>query len=657
MQGIDGCCRISPRSGCNKIGLALRVNADGNSRNRVKVCQHPRCIPLGMKKSGTAEETELIFAFVSLSYRNSNKEVEGFFNTKRFSQYIRRNYMNKEKMTGSRIIIETLIEQGVTDVFGYPGGQVLNIYDELYKASDRINHILTAHEQGASHAADGYSRATGKVGVVIATSGPGATNLVTGIATAMLDSIPMVAITGNVPTSLIGRDSFQEINITGVTLPITKHNYFVSDVNELADTIREAFQIAKSGRPGPVLIDVPKDVQTAECDFVSGSVAEPLPQSEATDDDIAKAAELIANAKRPYIYIGGGAAGSCDPADVKALAEKIDGYIGCSFMGLSMLPNSYERFLGMQGMHGKYASSMANKDADLIIGIGVRFSDRATGNTAKYAKKAKIIQLDTDLSEINKNVKVELGLIGNISSSLKRILNCCETQSHPEWNEIVKQHKDKEIEIDTQAEKNSQTDMTPKKIFDVINKIKDENTVIATDVGQHQMWTAQYVDFEKPRRFASSGGLGTMGYGLGAAIGAQIASGDRTVLITGDGSFGMNLNELATAVTYNTPVVIVVMNNGVLGMVRQWQTLFYGKRYSNTTLGRKTDFVKLADAFGLPAERVSTLQEFEKAFETAMKHNGPYLIDTLINMDEFVLPMLPPGGSIDDIITSKEEAE
>lgn len=565
--------------------------------------------------------------------------------------------MQPQKMTGSRIIIETLIEQGVTDVFGYPGGQVLNIYDELYKASDRINHILTAHEQGASHAADGYSRATGKVGVVIATSGPGATNLVTGIATAMLDSIPMVAITGNVPTSLIGRDSFQEINITGVTLPITKHNYFVSDVNELADTIREAFQIAKSGRPGPVLIDIPKDVQIAECEFVPSEVVSYLPQAEASDEDIDHAVQLISKAQRPYIYIGGGAAGSCDADDIKALAEKIDGYVGCSFMGLSLLPNSYERFLGMQGMHGKYASSLANKDADLIIGIGVRFSDRATGNTAKYAKKAKIIQLDTDLSEINKNVKVDIGLIGNIVSSLKRIIERTEKQVHPEWNEIVKNHKKKEAEIEQKAEIASNTDMTPKKIFDIINKIKDENTVIATDVGQHQMWTAQYVDFEKPRRFASSGGLGTMGYGLGAAIGAQIASGDRTVLITGDGSFGMNLNELATAVTYNTPVVIVVMNNGVLGMVRQWQTLFYGKRYSNTTLGRKTDFIKLADAFGLAAERVSTLQEFEKAFETAMKHNGPYLIDTLIDMDEFVLPMLPPGGSIDDIITSKEEAE
>lgn len=560
-----------------------------------------------------------------------------------------------EMMSGAQIIIETLIEQGVTDVFGYPGGQVLNIYDELYKASDRINHVLAAHEQGASHAADGYSRVTGKVGVVIATSGPGATNLVTGIATAMLDSIPMVAITGNVPTSLIGKDSFQEINIMGITLPITKHNYFVTDVNELADTIREAFQIAKSGRPGPVLIDVPKDVQIAKCEYERKGVVDFAPLKIADDSDVEKAVELINKCEKPYIYIGGGAAGLGMTKEIMAFADKIDAYIGCTFMGLSAMPNSYERFLGMEGMHGHYASSMANKEADLIIGIGVRFSDRATGNTAKYATGAKLIQLDVDLSEINKNIQVDVGLVGDIKSSFARISERCEKAEHKQWEQEVTALKTEEKRIIDEAEEASNGAMTPKKIFDVINKVKDKSTIIATDVGQHQMWAAQYTDFEQKRRFASSGGLGTMGYGLGAAIGAAVATGDKTVLITGDGSFGMNLNELATAVTYNTPIVIVLLNNGVLGMVRQWQTLFFDKRYSNTTLGRKTDFVKLAEAFGLEAERVSSIDEFEKAFKKGMAHNGPYLIDTLINMDEFVLPMLPPGGSIDDMITKVEE--
>ena len=560
-----------------------------------------------------------------------------------------------EMMSGAQIIIETLIEQGVTDVFGYPGGQVLNIYDELYKASDRINHVLAAHEQGASHAADGYSRVTGKVGVVIATSGPGATNLVTGIATAMLDSIPMVAITGNVPTSLIGKDSFQEINIMGITLPITKHNYFVTDVNELADTIREAFQIAKSGRPGPVLIDVPKDIQIAKCEYERKGVVDFAPLKIADDSDVEKAVELINKCEKPYIYIGGGAAGLGMTKEIMAFADKIDAYIGCTFMGLSAMPNSYERFLGMEGMHGHYASSMANKEADLIIGIGVRFSDRATGNTAKYATGAKLIQLDVDLSEINKNIQVDVGLVGDIKSSFARISERCEKAEHKQWEQDVTALKTEEKRIIDEAEEASNGAMTPKKIFDVINKVKDKSTIIATDVGQHQMWAAQYTDFEQKRRFASSGGLGTMGYGLGAAIGATVATGNKTVLITGDGSFGMNLNELATAVTYNTPIVIVLLNNGVLGMVRQWQTLFFDKRYSNTTLGRKTDFVKLAEAFGLEAERVSSIDEFEQAFKRGMAHNGPYLIDTLINMDEFVLPMLPPGGSIDDMITKVEE--
>lgn len=558
------------------------------------------------------------------------------------------------KITGAQIIIETLIEQGVTDVFGYPGGQVLNIYDELYKASDRINHVLAAHEQGAAHAADGYSRATGKVGVVIATSGPGATNLVTGIATAMLDSIPMVAITGNVPCSLIGKDSFQEIDITGITLPITKHNYFANNIEELADIIREAFSIAKSGRPGPVLIDVPKDVQTALCEFEPKSEPSPyFPQRIAPESDIDAAVKLINEAKRPYIYIGGGAAGEGMTKEIMQMAEKIDAYVGCTFMGLSALCNSYERFLGMQGMHGRYASSMANKDADLIIGVGIRFSDRATGNVKKYAKGAKIIQLDPDFAEINKNVRVDVGIIGDIVDSFGRILAKCEEKKNPEWNEIIGGYVAEENRIAKEAMEASGDSLTPRRVFEIINRIKDKDTIIATDVGQHQMWTAQFTDFERTRRFVSSGGLGTMGFGLGAAIGAAISEGDRTVLITGDGSFGMNLNELATAVSYNTPVVTVIMNNGVLGMVRQWQTLFYGKRYSNTVLGRKTDFVKLAEAFGAVGCRATTPEEFETCFKTAMSTDGPTVIDVVIDKDEFVLPMLPPGGSIDDIIVSK----
>ena len=558
------------------------------------------------------------------------------------------------KLTGAEILVRTLIEQGVTDVFGYPGGQAINIYDALYKYSDEIHHYLTAHEQGASHAADGYSRATGKVGVCIATSGPGATNLVTGIATAMLDSIPMVAITGNVPSSLIGKDSFQEIDITGITLPITKHNYFVHRIEDLADSIREAFQIAKSGRPGPVLIDIPKDVQTATYEYEPQPVVEKIPLPLAKQTQIEEAIALLNAAERPYIYIGGGAAGLGMGEAVKELAERIDAYVGCTFMGLSAINVDCDRFLGMQGMHGHYASSVAQKNADLIFAIGVRFSDRATGNVSKYAKGAKIIQLDPDFAEINKNVRVDVGIIGDVFDSFTRIARGAIKKDHPAWRETVAQLRADEERFTKEAEASSQAPMTPKQIFDIINAKKPANTVIATDVGQHQMWTAQYVKFDNTRRFVSSGGLGTMGFGLGAAIGARVATGDCTVLITGDGSFGMNLNELATAVTYNIPVVIVLMNNGVLGMVRQWQTLFFDKRYSNTVLDRKTDFVKLAEAFGATAYRVSNLEEFSVAFEAAVKNqNGPIVIDTAIDEDAFVLPMLPPGGSVDDIIVRK----
>ena len=555
------------------------------------------------------------------------------------------------KLNGAQILIRTLIEQGVTDVFGYPGGQVINIYDALYEYKDEINHILTAHEQGASHAADGYSRATGKVGVCIATSGPGATNLVTGIATAMLDSIPMVAITGNVPCSLIGKDSFQEIDITGVTLPITKHNFFVNKIEDLADTIRKAFTIAKSGRPGPVLVDIPKDVQVGKYEYEPQPIVEKIPLPKVKESLIDKAVELIAEAKRPYIYVGGGAAGLGMGDDIVKFAEKIGAVIGCSFMGLSSVPQDNERFLGMQGMHGHYASSMSQNEADLILAVGVRFSDRATGNVSKFAKTSKIIQLDPDSAEVNKNVRVDLGLVGDVEDSFKRIAAKCEASEKPAWlarvNELKKQEKQFEEEIAAAAK----APLTPKQVFEIINALKPAKTVIATDVGQHQMWAAQYAHFDGPRRIVSSGGLGTMGFGLGAAMGAYVATKDPVVLITGDGSFGMNLNELATAVTYKIPVVIVLLNNGVLGMVRQWQTLFFGKRYSNTILTRKTDFVALAKAFGADGYKAETQVEFKKAFEAALASGKVSVIDVAIDKDEMVLPMLPPGGAISDIIT------
>lgn len=549
------------------------------------------------------------------------------------------------KMTGAQIIVETLIEQGVDTVFGYPGGQVLNIYDELYKNSDRLKHVLAAHEQGASHAADGYARATGKVGVVIATSGPGATNLVTGIATAMLDSVPMVAITGNVPCELIGRDSFQEIDITGITLPITKHNYFVQSADELADVIREAFQIAKSGRPGPVLIDVPKDVQISLGEYTKADIVKCFENKLADDESINRAVELLTECKKPYIYIGGGVISAGIAKEIEKFADKIDAVIGASLMGLSAIPTDNKRFLGMQGMHGHYTSSMAQHHADLIFAIGVRFSDRATGNKKKYAKNAKIIHLDIDFSEINKNIPAVVGVCGDIKDAFAKIASKTPKAKRPEWIEHVEKLREKEYSRYIKSDK-----LTPKNLIDTINENINPDTVIATDVGQHQMWAAQYCNFKQSRKFISSGGLGTMGFGMGAAIGAAFGSKARAVLITGDGSFGMNLNEMATAVSSQVPLTIVIFNNGVLGMVRQWQTLFFNKHYSSTTLNRKTDFVKLAEAFGAQGMRVSTVSEFKDAFLKAYSVNGPVIIDCEIDCDEFVLPMLPPGGSIDDII-------
>ena len=549
------------------------------------------------------------------------------------------------QLTGADILIRTLIEQGCDTVFGYPGGQILNVYDSLYKYPNEIRHMLTAHEQGAAHAADGYARATGKVGVVMSTSGPGATNLVTGIATAYLDSIPLVAICGNVPTTQIGTDSFQEIDITGVTLPITKHNYFVGSVENLADTIREAFALAQSGRPGPVLIDVPKDVQTAVCDYEPQAPVQPEERHAAKDVRIKEAAALINASKRPFIYFGGGLITSEAQEEMLALAEKIDAPIGCSLMGLSGIPTDHPRFLGMQGMHGHYASSMAMHDADLIISLGVRFNDRVTGNREKFAKLAQIIHIDVDGSELSKTVNSACGLRGDVKLTLQKLIPLVNAEQKPDWEKAVKALKETENDyLDIRP------GLTPRNAIMTLNKHLGENTAVATDVGQHQMWAAQNVSFKKPRRFISSGGLGTMGFGLGAAIGAAVGTGERSVLVTGDGSFGMCLNELTTAVTYNVPVVILLMNNGVLGMVRQWQTLFFNKHYSNTILDRKTDFVALARAFGADGEAVDTVAALDKAFEHAFSCDGPYVIDCRIDKDEFVLPMLPPGGSMDDII-------
>ena len=550
------------------------------------------------------------------------------------------------KLKGAQIIVETLIEQGASTVFGYPGGQVIDIYDALYLAQDRIHHIITAHEQGAAHAADGYARATGKVGVVIATSGPGATNLVTGIATAYLDSVPLVAITGNVPNSLIGRDSFQEVDITGVTMPITKHNFLVKRVEDLADTIREAFRIAKSGRPGPVLVDVPKDVQNALYEYTAQKPVEKDPVPAVNDSEIEKAIEMILAAEKPYIYIGGGAITDDAGAEVLALAEKIDAPIGCTMMGISAVPSSNPRWLGMEGMHGHYASSIAQNEADLIITAGCRFSDRGTGNTAKYARNAKIIHMDIDASELCKNIPVELGMTGSMKEILQKLAEKLPQQTHADWMARVAELQEKTRDLEAQ----DPDELTPFTAIDALAEAADKETIVATDVGQHQMWVAQHYPFETPRTFISSGGLGTMGFGLGAAIGAATATGKKTILVTGDGSFGMNLNELATAVTNQTPVVVFIMNNGVLGMVRQWQTLFFDKHYSNTTLERKTDFVKLAEAFGMPGYRAMNMAELKEVLPKAFAEKGPVLVDCAIDCDAFVLPMLPPGGCIDDII-------
>ena len=549
------------------------------------------------------------------------------------------------KLTGAAIIIQTLIQHGITEVFGYPGGAVLNIYDELYKNSDKITHYIFCHEQGAIHAADGYGRATGKTGVVIATSGPGATNLVTGIATAYLDSTPMIAITGNVPLDLIGKDSFQEVDIAGITMPITKHNYIVKNINDLEDIVCEAFQIARSGRQGPVLIDVPKDIQTAECEFKGGIPRSLFKHPKTSPESVDEAVKLINKSTRPYIYAGGGVISSNACDELKELAEKINAPIGCSMMGLTAADSQYKYKLGMTGMHGSYAAWKVYSRADLIIGVGVRFSDRATGNKTKYQEHAKILHIDIDKSEIGKNVQAYTSLNGNIKDVLPALINGIDTKNANEWqNEIDSYMNEAPVCNDMSC-------FTPEAIISTTCKYAADDTVIVTDVGQHQIWTAQYYNFSKPRTFLTSGGLGTMGFGMGAAIGASIGNDrKRTVLFTGDGSFHMNMNEFASAVMHDIPVIVIVMNNNVLGMLRQWQHLFFKDRYSNTTVERRTNYVKLAESFGGRGYHVTNTDTFEKVIKKSFNGSEPVIIECLIDKDEKVLPMIPPNGSIDDII-------
>lgn len=540
--------------------------------------------------------------------------------------------------TGAEIVIECLKEQGVDVVFGYPGGSILNVYDALYKHSDEIFHVLTSHEQGAAHAADGYARATGKVGVCMATSGPGATNLVTGIATAYMDSVPMVAITCNVTLPLLGKDSFQEVDIAGVTMPITKHGYIVKDVNILADTLRKAFHIAKSGRPGPVLVDITKDVTAASCEYTPKEPESVERAGHYTQEDLDAALEVISKAKKPYIYLGGGAILSGASEEVRAFAKKLDSPVCDTLMGKGAYDGYDPLYTGMIGMHGTKTSNLGVSECDLLVALGARFSDRVIGNASLFAKNAKILHIDIDAAEINKNIHADVSIVGDLKDVLTKLIARMEQMHHPEWTAHILELKEK------YPLKYDDSQLSCPYIIEELDRITKGNAIITTDVGQHQMWAAQNLSFKNSRRFISSGGLGTMGFGLGAAIGAAYGTGEHTVLVTGDGSFGMCLNELATAVTYNVPVVILVMNNGVLGMVRQWQTLFFDKHYSNTVLNRKTDFVALAKAFGADGVRASDLDELDAALKKGFEYCGPYVIDCAIDKDEFVLPCFRPAA-------------
>ncbi len=555
-----------------------------------------------------------------------------------------------KQLTGSEIIIECLKEQGVDTVFGYPGGTILNVYDALYKHQDEIHHVLTSHEQGASHAADGYARATGKVGVCMATSGPGATNLVTGIATAYMDSIPMVAITANVGVSLLGKDSFQEVDIAGVVMPITKHSFIVKNVHELADTIRRAFKIAQTGRPGPVLVDVTKDVTANVADF-EPKAPEPIERKTATikADDLDKAIHMIEKAKRPFVLAGGGVITADACKELAKFVEKIDAPICNTLMGKGAFDETSDRYTGMLGMHGTKVSNFGINMADLVVVIGARFSDRVIGNANKFASNANIIHIDVDEAEINKNILVDCSVVGDAKEVLKMISTRIKATKRPEWM--------KEIE-ELKAKYPDTADFTKFSGPSIINKIyevtKGEAT-ITTDVGQHQMWAAQYYKYTSPRTFISSGGLGTMGYGVGACIGAKLGKKDNvTINIAGDGCFRMNMNEIATAARYNIPIIQVVINNHVLGMVRQWQTLFYEQRYSNTVLNDNVDFVKVAEALGATGIRATNLEEFEAAIKKAIELNAPVVIDCIIDQDDKVWPMVPAGQPLESCFDDKD---
>ena len=548
------------------------------------------------------------------------------------------------QLTGAEIVVECLKEQGVDTVFGYPGGTILNVYDALYKHSGEINHILTSHEQGAAHAADGYARATGKVGVCMATSGPGATNLVTGIATAYMDSVPMVAITANVNLPLLGKDSFQEVDIAGVTMPITKHGYIVKNVEILADTIRKAFHIAKSGRPGPVLVDITKDVTAAVCEFTPQAPKAMERINRYTEEDIDKVVEMLTNAKKPYIYLGGGAVASDAAEEVAQFAELLDAPVCDTLMGKGAFDGKSDRYTGMIGMHGTKTSNLGVSQCDLLVAMGARFSDRVTGNPKKFAENAKIIHMDIDAAEINKNIHADAAVIGDLKAALAEINSRLTKQNHSEWMAHIKELKEKyPLKYDNEV-------LSCPYVIETIDKVTEGKAVITTDVGQHQMWAAQYYQYTSPRTFLSSGGLGTMGYGLGACIGAQLGQPDKVCInIAGDGCFRMNMNELATASRYNIPVIQVVINNHVLGMVRQWQTLFYGKRYSQTILSDKVDFCKVAEGLGCAAIRVTTKEEVEPAIRKAIELKVPVLIECMIPEDDKVFPMVPAGAPISEV--------